>query len=85
MLERLVGVYTLEDGRTISITRTGTRIFSQVSTSALKAPLLAETPSRFFVQGFDYVVTFEGPEGGTATGLVFRMNEAEVNDAGSMP
>ena len=84
-LERLVGVYTVEDGRTITITRSGTQIFSQVSTSGLKAPLLAETPSRFFVQGFDYVVTFEGPEGRPATGLVFRLNGAEVKAARSVP
>ena len=77
-LDRLAGVYRLEDGRTITITRSGAQIFSQVSTSAMKAPLLAETPSRFFVRGFDYVVTFEGAAGAAASGLVFRLNGAEV-------
>ena len=77
-LDRLAGVYRLEDGRTITITRSAAQIFSQVSTSAMKAPLLAETPSRFFVRGFDYVVTFEGAAGAAASGLVFRLNGAEV-------
>jgi predicted alpha/beta superfamily hydrolase len=76
-LDRVVGVYELEDGRTVTITRSGTQIFSQVSTG-LKAPLLAETPSTFFVRGFDYVVTFESPDGALPTGLVLRMNGAEV-------
>jgi predicted alpha/beta superfamily hydrolase len=77
-LERLVGVYEVEDGRTITITRAGAQLFSQMSTSGLKAPLLAETPFRFFVMGFDYVVTFEGPADGSTTGLVLRLNGAEV-------
>jgi predicted alpha/beta superfamily hydrolase len=76
-LDRVVGVYEVEDGRTVTITRSGAQIFSQVSTG-LKAPLLAETPSTFFVRGFDYVVTFESPDGAVPTGLVLRMNGAEV-------
>jgi predicted alpha/beta superfamily hydrolase len=78
MLERLVGVYELTDGRTITITRSGTQMFSQVSTSTRKAPLLAESSSKFFVSGFDYVVTFEEADNGVATGLIFRLNGAEV-------
>jgi predicted alpha/beta superfamily hydrolase len=78
MLERLVGVYELADGGTITITRSGTQMFSQVSTSTMKAPLLAESSSTFFVAGFDYVVTFEEADNGAATGLIFRLNGAEV-------
>jgi len=78
MLERVVGVYELADGRTITITRSGTQMFSQVSTSTMKAPLLAESSSKFFVAGFDYVVTFEEADNGAATGLIFRLNGAEV-------
>ena len=77
-LDRLVGVYELEDGRTVTITRNDAQIFSQVSTAGLKAPLLAETSHTFFVRGFDYVVTFETPDGPIPTGLVLRMNGAEV-------
>jgi len=84
-LDRLVGVYGLDDGRNISITRSGTQIFSQVSTSALKAPLLAETSSKFFVSGFDYTITFEGADDPQASGLVFRFNGAEVKAKRSAP
>ena len=38
-----MGVYELEDGRTVTITRNDAQLFSQVSTAGLKAPLLAET------------------------------------------
>jgi predicted alpha/beta superfamily hydrolase len=78
MLERLVGLYELADGRTITITRNHTQMFSQVSTSTMKAPLSAESSSKFFVPGFDYVVTFEQADNGVVTSLIFRLNGAEV-------
>jgi predicted alpha/beta superfamily hydrolase len=79
MLDRLVGVYETADGRTIAITRNATQISSQVSTSTIKVPLWAETPTHFFVTGFDYEVTFGGVDSGVATTLVLHQNGVDVN------
>lgn len=84
-LDRFVGTYQLEDGRTIDITRSQTQLFSQASTSRTKAPLSAETLERFFVPGFDYVVTFQGAAGAPATGLIFQLNGAEVRATRKSP
>jgi hypothetical protein len=47
--------------------------------------VLAETPQRFFVPGFDVVMTFEVGAAGPATAVVVRINGAEFRAARKSP
>ena len=79
-LERLVGVYALPDGRTVTVTSRDTKLFAAL-TGMPGGEVLAETPKIFFVQGYDVLLTFEVGEEGPASALMLRINGAEARAA----
>lgn len=76
-LERLVGVYAIGGGRVITVTRKDAALIVGM-TGYPGGEVLAETPTRFFVQGLDVTVTFEGPADGLATAVVVRISGADI-------
>jgi predicted alpha/beta superfamily hydrolase len=85
-LENLVGVYTMPDGRLVTITRKQATLFAQLTGMPGQTELLAETPRQFFVPGgFDVLMTFEGEAGGLAKAVDVRFNGAETRAVRKAP
>ena len=76
-LEHLVGLYALPDGRRVTITRKEAKLFAEL-TGLPGGEVLAETPRRFFVRGFDVLLTFEGPANGPPSAVVVHINGAAM-------
>jgi predicted alpha/beta superfamily hydrolase len=74
-LDRLTGVYGLPDGREVTVTRKAGGLFAGM-TGYPGGQVLAETPLRFFVPGFDVLMTFEMDAAGRAGAVVVRINGA---------
>jgi predicted alpha/beta superfamily hydrolase len=75
-LERLVGVYAIGDGRVVTVTRKDAMLFAGM-TGYPGGRVLPETPERFFVPGFDVLMTFVVGASGPASAVVVRINGAE--------
>jgi len=76
-LERLVGVYTLDDGRVITVTRKAAMLFAGM-TGYPGGQVLAETPTIFFAPGLDVQMTFEIGATGPANAVVVHINGATI-------
>ncbi|HLK24671.1 MAG TPA: alpha/beta hydrolase-fold protein [Caulobacteraceae bacterium] len=76
-LDRLVGVYSLADGRLVTVTRKGATLLAGM-TGYPGGEVLAETPTRFFAPGLDVLMTFEVGAAGRASAVVVRINGAEL-------
>lgn len=75
-LERLVGVYGLGDGRTVTISLRQSKLYALL-TGSPEGEFQAETPLKFFttaMPGFDITLTFEAAASGPASALVFAVN-----------
>jgi predicted alpha/beta superfamily hydrolase len=76
-LERLVGVYAIGDGRLVTVTRKDAMLFAGM-TGYPGGRVMPETPERFFVPGFDVLMTFVVGALGPASAVVVRINGAEI-------
>ena len=76
-LERLVGVYALEGGRVITVTRQGAKLFAGM-TGYPGGEVLAETATRFFAPGLDVQIDFEIGPAGKASAVVAHVNGAVI-------
>jgi predicted alpha/beta superfamily hydrolase len=83
-LERLTGVYATADGRLITVTRKAGMLFAGM-TGYPGGQVLAETPQRFFVPGFDVLMTFDVGPAGPASAVVVRINGAEFRAVRKSP
>jgi enterochelin esterase-like enzyme len=85
-MDQVVGVYLMPDGRNATITRRNAALIAQLTGLPGETELLAETSRRFFIPGgFDVTMTFEGPDGQPATGLVLNMGGAEARATRTSP
>jgi predicted alpha/beta superfamily hydrolase len=75
LLDRYVGVYRMADGRNATVSQQEGHLFGQI-TGLPQVQLFAETPTTFFVKGFDAELTFVGAEVGPARSLSLRLNGA---------
>jgi pimeloyl-ACP methyl ester carboxylesterase len=78
-LERLVGVYAIADGRTVTIRRTDSHLYAGL-TGSPEGEILPESSRRFFapVAGYDILLTFEGAAREKSSALVFSVNGVET-------
>jgi predicted alpha/beta superfamily hydrolase len=76
-LERLAGVYALADGRTVTTTTRDGKLFAYL-TGMPGGEVLAESPTTFFVNGYDVLLTFEMGDQGPARALVLHINGADA-------
>ena len=58
ILDKYVGSYQVSPEMVWAIVREGDSLFRVASAGGSKTPLLAETPTRFFIQGQDLTITF---------------------------
>jgi CubicO group peptidase (beta-lactamase class C family) len=58
ILDKYVGSYQVSPDMVWAIVREGDGLFRVPSTGGAKTPLLAETPTRFFIEGQDLTITF---------------------------
>ena len=78
-LQRIAGVYTLADGRAVTVTLKGAKAFVQVTGMPGESELLAETAQKFFLPGgYNVLFTFEGAMDAQASSLVVTMNGTEL-------
>jgi predicted alpha/beta superfamily hydrolase len=77
LFDRYVGVYHLADGRLATVVRRDDKLFGQL-TGFPEVQLWPETPTAFFVKGFDAQMTFSGGANGPANTLVMRLNGSEA-------
>ena len=78
-LQRIAGVYTLADGRAVTVTLKGAKAFVQVTGMPGESELLAETAQKFFLPGgYNVLFTFEGAMDAQASSLVVSMNGTEL-------
>jgi hypothetical protein len=66
IFDRYTGVYQFAPGMTLTFTREGSRMFTQL-TSQPKFEIFAESEERFFLKVVDAQITFESGEDGRAT------------------
>ncbi|HEY1426716.1 MAG TPA: alpha/beta fold hydrolase [Caulobacteraceae bacterium] len=74
-LDRLVGAYSLADGRVVTVARKADSLLAGM-TGYPGGQVLAETPTRFFAPGLDVVMDFEVGPAGPASAVVVRINGA---------
>jgi predicted alpha/beta superfamily hydrolase len=77
LFDRYVGVYHLADGRLATVVRRDDKLFGQL-TDFPEVQLWPETPTAFFVKGFDAQMTFQGEADRPADSLVMRLNGSEA-------
>ncbi len=71
VLDRYVGIYELAPSFALTITREGSRLFSQ-ATGQPRVELFAENETKFFLKVVDAQITFQPGAGGRATGLILH-------------
>ena len=79
-LERLVGVYGVADGRTVTVSVRQSKLYVLL-TGSPEGEFQADGPLRFFttaVPGFDITLAFEAAASGPASALVFSINGVET-------
>lgn len=76
-LDRLVGVYDLGGGRTVTVTRNGTRM-TGLLTGGGPVELLAESPTRLFVPTLYAEIGFTMGADGKAASIVMRNNGVDT-------
>ena len=70
VLDKYVGTYVLDAGVSVKIAREGQGIVAITGDQTTGTPLLAETPTKFFIKGTPYTVTFDSDAAGAITQLV---------------
>lgn len=76
-LDRLVGVYDLGGGRSVTVTRNGTRM-TGLLTGGAPVELLAESPTRLFVPTLNAEIGFTLGTDGRAASVVVRNNGVDM-------
>lgn len=77
-LDRVTGAYSMPDGRVTSVRREDAKLFVKMTGLGGQAELLPESASRFFIPGFDSVLTFDLAATGLASGVTMRINGIEM-------
>jgi CubicO group peptidase (beta-lactamase class C family) len=76
-LERYVGVYDLAPTFSLTVTREGTRLFTQ-ATGQSKFEIFAEAEDEFFVKVLDAQLSFTKDANGAVVGIVLHQNGQNV-------
>ena len=72
-----MGVYQMAPGVTATVTRTGDRLFAQL-TGQPAVEVFPESPTDFFFKIVDAQVTFKLGADGRATGFVLHQNGRDI-------
>lgn len=74
-LQRICGAYKLADGRVVTVSLEGGKVFVRITGTPGHSELLAETPQRFFLPGgYNVRMTFAGAMDAPASSLLIDMN-----------
>lgn len=78
-LDRVVGEYVVTDGRIVRITRRDDKLNIAITGIPGQTELKAETSERFFIEGVDVTVVFEGVPVQPASGLTFSIGGSQTH------
>ncbi len=80
ILKKYVGIYQLQQGFNLEISLEGEQLISQ-PTGQSKAPLFAESQSKFFLTVVDAQIEFEQDESGLVTNLILHQGPNHIKAA----
>jgi predicted alpha/beta superfamily hydrolase len=78
-LDRVVGEYVVTDGRIVGIMRKDGKLNIRITGVPGQTELKAETSERFFIEGVDVTVVFEGAPDRPASGLTFSIGGSQTH------